>query len=166
MLTFVLAQVFHFPQPTYKSPSLLLSTIVPYILPSNTLGCNKSIHQSFKLLVPTPFFSAGLLNRYMPDRAALLCCLSLVPIQEMERKLSMLTSSPNTEGQGASNFFRRHHHQIDFLWTRPAEFFWDIKCQSPRQNLGQKVIAQQFSASYKYFLPGPESSEVGHFKAI
>ena len=56
MLTFVLAQGFHFPLPTYKSPSLLLSTIVPYILPSNTLGCNKSIHQSFKLLVPTPFF--------------------------------------------------------------------------------------------------------------
>ena len=104
MLTFVLAQGFHFPLPTYKSPSLLLSTIVPYILPSNTLGCNKSIHQSFKLLVPTPFFSAGLLNRYMPDRAALLCCQSLVPIQEMERKLSMLTSSPNTEGQGESNF--------------------------------------------------------------
>ena len=55
MLTFVLAQVFHFPLPTYKSPSLLLSTIVPYILPSNTLGCNKSIHQSFQLFVPTPF---------------------------------------------------------------------------------------------------------------
>ena len=58
----------------------------------------------------------------MPDKAALLCCLSLVPIQEMERKLPMLTSSPNTEGQGASIFFRRHHHQIDSLYTLSRVF--------------------------------------------
>ena len=49
------------------------------------------------------------------------------------------------------------------LYSRAAEFFWEVCRQTPPLSFTQNVTAYQFLGPYVIVLPRPESFGVGHF---